>query len=345
MSEPFNILLSSAGHRVKRVEMFRATLAELGLSGKVVAADLTPLSAAMQSADAGEITPRCTSPEFVASLLDVCRRHRVKLVVPGIDPELPALAAAREAFAAAGVTVLISAPETVAIAADKWRTHHWLVENGFPTVRQTTVADALAHPEAWPFPLFVKPALGSGSVGVATVKNAENLRLLTSDGDFVVQTLADGVEFTVDVLVNRAGKCVTAIPRRRIEVRSGEVFKGVTHRRAELIELASRIAEALPGAYGPLNIQMFFDETSGAIQVIEINPRFAGGFPLAWEAGGKFPRWIIEEILGLPSTAVADAWQDGLVMLRHFDAVFVDAATLDQAAADAGDAGRSGRAS
>ncbi|RIK83167.1 MAG: transcriptional regulator [Planctomycetota bacterium] len=333
MSAPFNILLSSAGHRVKRVEMFRATLAELGLSGKIVAADLTPLSAAMQVADAAEITPRCTSAEFIPALLDVCRRHAISLVVPGIDPELPALAAAREQFAAAGVAALISSPDTVAIAADKWRTHHWLVEHGFPTVEQTTVADALASPNAWPFPLFIKPALGSGSVGAAAVADADELRFRTRGGDFVVQTLAAGVEYTVDVLVDRAGKCLTAIPRRRIEVRSGEVFKGVTHRRAELIDLAGRIAETLPGAYGPLNIQMFFDEPRGTIQVIEINPRFAGGFPLAWEAGGKFPRWIIEEILGRPSTATANAWKDGLVMLRHFDAVFVDAATLEKLAA------------
>jgi carbamoyl-phosphate synthase large subunit len=333
MSEPFNILLSSAGHRVERVEIFRATLAELGLRGRIVAADISRLSAAMQAADVGEVTARCTSPEFAASLLDVCRRHQVNLVVPGIDTELPILAAARETFTAEGIAILISSPETVAIGADKRRTHQWLVEQGFPTVRQTTVAEALDHGDVWPFPLFIKPAGGSASEGAATVSSADDLRYLTREGDFVVQTVARGVEYTVDVLVNRAGKCVCAIPRRRIQVRSGEVFKGVTHRRAELIDLAGRIAEALPGAYGPLNVQMFFDEASGIIQVIEINPRFAGGFPLAWQAGGKFPRWIVEEMLGMPSTASADKWQDALVMLRHFHAVFVDAAKVDLAAA------------
>jgi carbamoyl-phosphate synthase large subunit len=130
------------------------------------------------------------------------------------------------------------------------------------------------------------------------------------------------------VLVNRRGKCVCAIPRRRIEVRSGEVFKGVTCRRDELIDLGTRIAEALPGAFGPLNIQMFFDETRGEIRVIEINPRLSGGFPLSWQAGGKFPQWMIEEMLGLPSTASAGGWRDGVVMLRHYDAVFADVADV-----------------
>jgi carbamoyl-phosphate synthase large subunit len=332
MSAPFNVLLSSAGHRVERVEIFRATFAELGLRGNVVASDLSRTSAAMHVADAAEIVPRCTSAEFVPALLEICRRHGIKLVVPGIDMELPVLAAACDEFAANGVTVLISSPETIAIGADKRRTHAWLVEQGFPTVRQSTEEEVTADPKSWPFPLIVKPARGSASVGVARVANTEELTFATRGGNFIVQSLATGAEHTVDVLVNRAGKCVAAIPRRRIEVRSGEVFKGVTRRRAELIDLARAIAERLPGAYGPLNIQIFFDETTGDLNVIEINPRFAGGFPLAWQAGGKFPRWIIEEILGLPSTATNDAWRDGLVMMRHFAAVFADAAALDNAA-------------
>ncbi len=324
MSEPFNILLSSAGHRVERIKILRATLAELGLPGKIFATDLSPMSAAMQTADVAEIAPRCTSAEFVPALVDICRRHDVKLLIPGIDTELPMLAAAREEFTAAGVNVLVSSTETIAIGADKWRTHRWLVDNSFPTVRQATVAEVLDDPPAWRFPLIVKPAAGSASVGVAKVQTADELRFHTRSGNFLVQTIATGAEYTVDVLVNRAGKCVCAIPRKRIEVRGGEVFKGATSRREKLIELARRIAERLPGAYGPLNVQMFFDEASGQIRVIEINPRFGGGFPLAWEAGGKFPQWIIEELLGLPTTASADAWRDGLVMMRHYDAVFAN---------------------
>ena len=59
--------------------------------------------------------------------------------------------------------------------------------------------------------------------------------------------------------------------------------------------------------------------------VIEVNARFGGGFPLAREAGADFPRWLVEEVAGLPSTAREDGWQDGLVMLRYDAAVFVDA--------------------
>jgi carbamoyl-phosphate synthase large subunit len=145
-------------------------------------------------------------------------------------------------------------------------------------------------------------------------------------GEMVVQTLAPGREHTIDVLADRGGRCVCAVPRRRIEVRSGEVSKGVTVRSPELQDLAARICEALPGAFGTITIQVFVGDAPGRLAVIEINARYGGGFPLALEAGADFPRWQLEELLGLPSTATADGWRDGLVMLRYDAAVFVDEA-------------------
>jgi carbamoyl-phosphate synthase large subunit len=94
------------------------------------------------------------------------------------------------------------------------------------------------------------------------------------------------------------------------------------------MDLACRICDALPGAYGALNIQMFLEEETRELKVIEINPRFGGGFPLTWEAGGKFPRWMLEECLGLSPTASDASWRDGLVMLRYDDAVFAYAGVI-----------------
>jgi carbamoyl-phosphate synthase large subunit len=62
---------------------------------------------------------------------------------------------------------------------------------------------------------------------------------------------------------------------------------------------------------------------SGEIKFIEINPRFGGGFPLAFQAGANFPLWIIEMVLGKNLEIKIDDWQDGVVMLRYDEAIFV----------------------
>ena len=101
--------------------------------------------------------------------------------------------------------------------------------------------------------------------------------------------------------------------------------KGVTERLPVVQSLAAEIAETLPGTYGALCIQIFHDPLTNESRVIEINPRFGGGYPLSWEAGARFPIWMIEELLGRSSMIQPDSWRDRLVMLRYDDAVFVDA--------------------
>jgi carbamoyl-phosphate synthase large subunit len=269
----------------------------------------------------------------VPRLLELCVKHRVDLIVPTIDTEMPVWVAHRDQFDEIGTTIALSHGDVVAIAADKQRTHDWLVAEGFPTVEQTTPSAALADPGTWTFPLMAKPRFGSAGLGVGLVRDAEELALVGRRGhelgEIVVQRVAPGVEHTIDVLADRTGRCVCAVPRRRIEVRAGEVSKGVTVRSAALEDLAARMCEALPGAYGALNVQVFVDDPDD-LAVIEINARYGGGFPLSLAAGADFPRWMLEELRGLPSTAAPDGWRAGLVMLRYDAAVFVDEDRRDE---------------
>lgn len=326
---PVTVLISSAGRRVELLRGFRRALASLGLDGRVIATDASWYSSAFHEADEGFVVPRLDDPAYAPTLLALCEKQSVDLIVPTIDTEMPAWVASRDEFDAIGVTIALSGAGVVDIAADKQLTHEWLVANGFPTVDQATPQAVLADPRAWAFPLVAKPRFGSAGIGVSVVRDAAELAAATSRpelGEMVVQTLATGREHTIDVLADRHGRCVCAVPRRRIEVRAGEVSKGVTVRSPELQDLAARLCAALPGAFGTITVQVFVGDAPGELAVIEINARYGGGFPLALEAGADFPRWQLEELLGLPSTAEPDGWRDGLVMLRYDAAVFVDEA-------------------
>jgi carbamoyl-phosphate synthase large subunit len=333
---PVTVLVSSAGRRVELLRGFRRALAALGLDGRVIASDASWYSSAFHDADEAFVVPRLDSGDFEAAVVELCEKRKIDLVVPTIDTELTAWASVRDNLAAIGTCVALSGPKVLDIAADKRLTHEWLVADGFPTVRQSTPDAVMADATEWVFPLVVKPRFGSAGIGVGVVRDAKELAAAVRRpdlGDIVVQTLAPGREHTIDVLVDRDGHSVCAVPRRRIEVRAGEVSKGVTVRSSRLQDLAARICAALPGAFGAITVQVFVDghpdesaRDDADLAVIEINARYGGGFPLALEAGADFPRWQLEELLGLPSTAAPDDWRDGLVMLRYDAAVFVDQA-------------------
>ena len=326
MQPPLTVLISSAGRRVELLQIWRAAIQGLGRVPRIIAVDMTRLSAAWQVADAGYLVPHCQAPAFIDELLGICQRENVSLIVPTIDPELPVYAAAHARFEAIGVRVHVSAPEVIAISNDKRLTHRWLTSSRLPTVSQVDARAVLDDGLDLPLPAFAKPAMGSSAIGIAKVESREALSHWVGERtDYIVQEVAPGVEYTVDVFVDREGRCRAAVPRRRLEIRAGEVSKGMTVRHARVMDLATRAAESLPGAWGCLNIQIFADDESQRLSVIEINSRFGGSFPLTWEAGGHFPRWILEEVLSLPCSAHPD-WTDGLIMLRYDAAVFRDKA-------------------
>jgi carbamoyl-phosphate synthase large subunit len=317
-----NILVSSAGRRVGLLACIRDSNTARGADRKILSIDSGSSAPTAFVSDGASLVPRCTDPGFLDAVLCLGAEHAIELVIPTIDTELPVYAAAVERFAGAGTTLCISSSATVRVCCDKIQTHDWLVANGFPTVRQTDIHSAMREPSRWPYPLIAKPFNGSASVGVRRIGSALELKALAeSDNGHIVQETAQGREFTINVYVSRTGECICAVPHWRLEVRAGEVSKGVTFKHRRLMDLGRRVAEALPRAYGPLNIQCFMDD-GGEIRIIEINARFGGGYPLAHRAGARFTDWLLDELEG-KKLSYFDNWEDDLAMLRYDEAVFV----------------------
>jgi carbamoyl-phosphate synthase large subunit len=319
---PFSVLLTSGGRRVALVREFQAALKNLGVAGRVLVADLRRNAAAFHAADAGVLVPRVSSPEYVPHLLELCAREGVRMVVPLIDTELHLLAPHREAFAARGITLVVSSPATTELSLDKRTTRDFFVAHGFDTPRVLDAAAILADPAAR-YPYFLKPADGSCSVGATRVDDAESLAFhARHTANAMVQEFVQGAEYTLDVLADFTGKVRCVVPRLRIETRAGEVSKGMTVKDPLLMDAGRRVVEALPGAVGCMTVQLFLT-AERAVKFIEINPRFGGGFPLAAAAGAKYPEWLVAWALGRDPAVSMDGWTDGLVMLRYDDAVFV----------------------
>ena len=327
MPETVNILLTCVGRRVALLEAFQRALKGLRLKGRLYGADHSRLAAAFHRVDEGFLVPSAKEgPAYVEALLDICRQHRVGMVVPLIDWELADLVAARERFAAVGARLLISSPQVVAVCRDKRQTFEFLKAKGFDTPEVFTHKQALKAA----FPLFMKPRYGSSAKDVHRLADREALEFYQQRAaeETVVQECVDGQEYTVDVYAGLDGVPRVAVPRRRLQVRGGEVAKAVTVRHPEIVRQSLRLVEALGECLGVLTLQCFLTE-DGRVRFIEINPRFGGGAPLAIRAGADFPRWLIEEHLGRVPTIDPGAWEDGLVMLRYDDAVFCRARDVE----------------
>lgn len=288
-----------------------------------MAVDATEHSAAGEIADEFYLVPRCSDPNFIPQVLEICSIEKVDLIVPTIDTELYYYAAARSLFEQAGTMVAVSSPATIALCEDKASTHEWLLAKGFPAPRQSTPNTVLESPSTWQFPVIVKPRNGSASSGLRIVEDLRDLQSVSGDASMILQEFVRGQEFTVNCFVDQTGRCLCAVPHRRMETRGGEVSKGVTVRHTRMMTLIQEVVEALPGAFGALNVQCFLTPDD-EIKIIEVNARFGGGYPLAHRAGATISRWLLEDVLRLGLTGPFDEWQEGLVMLRYDQPIFVE---------------------
>ena len=145
----------------------------------------------------------------------------------------------------------MSGPSVVALANNKLATAAHLAAVGVPTPQSLLLADYLREPDRLRSPVIAKPLAGSASVGIVWPKNNFDLAGLDPE-QFLIQGLWRGREFTVNMFVDQSGRLRSIVPHERLEVRSGEVSKGVTRAVPALADAAEKLAVALPGAVGPL---------------------------------------------------------------------------------------------
>lgn len=309
----YNILILSAGRRVELIECFRRAAKELGISSRLVTAEISGLAPAVFFSDRNYMVPAAGSPEYLERLAEICREEKISLVVPTIDEELlPLSAAAEKLEKITGAKALVPPYGVVSVCRDKRRTCAFFERNGFGCPKVYTEEEL--EKGRIRFPLFIKPVSGSAGEGAHKIISREELDFYRrSPGEQMVQEFVSGDEYSVDVLCGFDARLVAIVPRRRLQVRAGEIVRGRVEKRRELIDDIKRMVSVLRPV-GMLTVQCILSQDS--IKYLEINPRFGGGVTMSILAGADFPRWIYQMLMG-KQLEYTESYSDGAVFLRY----------------------------
>jgi len=295
---------------------FRRAARQLNINASFLGTDTMKLSPAMQLCDKGFLVKPITHTGYIKQLLSIVKTSRVKLLIPTVDLDLKLLAQNKPKFAMLGCCVLISMPDVVDICQDKRKTYRFLLKNGFDTPVTMSIRSALAKKNL-KWPCFVKPWDGYASRGNAIVRNRKDLLFFAKRvPNAICQEFIGGTEHTCDVYVDFNMKARCVVPRKRIEVRAGEVSKGQVVKHSQIMSESAKLVEALGAGPGVITLQLFLTRNN-KIKFIEINPRFGGGVPLSIKAGANFPKWILQELLRRKVNIRFDGFKDNLIMLRY----------------------------
>lgn len=311
-----NILILSAGTRDKVVQYFRKAFSG---KGNVIATDMSELAPALYDADKYYIVPRMTAPNYLDVILDICKKEKITGVLSLIDPELSLLAENIRKFEAIGTKVIGSSYELCELALDKFQMYNWLTEHNYKCAKsymdkEVFFADVEAGKIS--YPVFVKPARGSASIAISKVYDKETVELLFAhDEGLMIQEFLDGQEIGADVYIDMVSKEIVSIfTKKKIKMRAGETDKAVSFKDEKLFTLIEKfVSEA--GYIGQIDIDIF--EINGEYYISEVNPRFGGGYPHAYESGCDHMTMIAENLVGRVNNANIGNYDNGIYMMKY----------------------------
>lgn len=311
-----NILILSCGTRNKIVQYFKCALSG---NGNVIATDMSPYAPALYEADRWYLVPRITAPGYIDQILEICQKEHINGVLSLIDPELELLAEHESQLSAIGTTVIGSSYQLCRRCLDKMEMYRWLCKHGYHCARSYADKNIFysdVDAGLISYPVFVKPICGSASIAISKVYDRETIELLFDHNDnLMIQEYLNGQEIGADVYIDMiSGEVVSIFTKKKLVMRAGETDKAISFKDFELFDLITRFVNEC-GFRGQIDIDIF--EVNGDYYISEVNPRFGGGYPHAYECGVDHMSLILNNLSGQATSSCIGKYEEDLVMMKY----------------------------
>lgn len=331
-----NVLLSAVGRRAYLVEYFKQVVHPLG--GKVYVTNTTPEATGYMTADEKCVVPPSASPEYVPTLLRLCKEWKIRLLFSLHDWDAPVIARARQQFDAIGTTLVMGSPELMACCLDKYATVLKAEELGVPVPKTVLSLD---EARALTYPLIVKPRWGQGSIGLFRVDNeqelasAYSLSILSarkfakacpeidlSQPQVIIQECVEGTEYGCDIINDLKGGFRGAFVKQKFGMRSGETDVAESVTKSEISGYAEIIAN-WSRHLGCMDSDWIIGR-EGTPRLIELNPRFGGGYPFTHCAGVNVPLACVNWARGVDNNSWCKEFKIGVRTYKKIALVVKD---------------------
>jgi carbamoyl-phosphate synthase large subunit len=288
--------------------------------------------------------PKAEEESFVNSVLDVCSKREIDVLLPLVTRELEILAANQQRFDDAGIKVVVSNIDTLSVANNKAALMRKLEGSNirlakcvevFSAVDLESAVQELGYPNK---KICIKPSKANGSRGMRILDagagsfeaffeqkpgntncTPESIIELFADRTIppmLVMEYLPGEEYTVDALLDE-GEPLVLLPRKRIAMNNGISVAGIFEKHEEIIAYSTEIFRCLK-LHGPNGLQVKQGE-DGHFYILEINPRLQGTTTAAIGMGINLPLLSVKQAMGEDVIAQIPEPKWGLRFARFYE--------------------------
>lgn len=290
-----------------------------GFKGKVYVSDCDKTASGLYGDNDGHFIlhkPVDDEVRYVSELKELCKEKGIDVIIPVIDPEIDILSRYRDMFYANNISVIVSSQEVLEICYNKIKMNAFLDRVGlcYP-LTYTSINDFMKGKENGEidFPVIIKPVMGSGSVDTYVIHDYDRLCALFQKDMMIQQYLKCAEEYGTDTLNDLNGKTVRIAIKKKLSMRSGETDKSITVYRPQIKEILLSVGEKL-GHIGNLDTDIMYYE--GKYYIIDMNPRFGGGYPATHAAGINMLGLILEMVSGKEIYPEFDDYTENMLVMK-----------------------------
>lgn len=328
-----NLLFTCSGRRHYLLNYFKEALGERGL---VIAIDSQSTAPSFAAADLAFQVPSIYDPEYLDKLKEIIKSYQIKAVIPLNDLELPLLSRNKEELESLGARLIVSNPEFINTCSDKWATFQYLKKLKIATPKSfLKISDTLKSNSKGKicFPLIVKPRWGSGSFGIEIVDNELELQLAFEllkirlkksflknmnsnnvDEAIIIQEKLIGDEYGMDIVNDLNGEFQSCFAREKLAMRSGETDKAKTIVDRKFTDIAKMIS-INSKHLGLMDVDFFIKDD--IVHILELNPRFGGGYPFTHEAGANVAAMYLDWLYDKKDVSIHDNFKSDMVFSKY----------------------------
>lgn len=234
-------------------------------------------SVAQGFCDIFERAPCTNDTAYLEWLLGVIRKHKVDLVIPGIEIDMYKWVDYLPEIESYGATALLNSAELIRLCKDKWAFYVHLSEFGMPYVIESSLNmefDALKSKFGLPF--LLKPRCGYGSKGIVRVNGAHVFLEHQKDIGSVLMAQpligCDSEEYTTSVFGDGCGSFYASMTLKRKLSKDGFTDRAEVVASDEFVAPIEHLCKIFC-PIGPTNFQ--FRKCADGIKLLEINPRIS----------------------------------------------------------------------
>jgi len=315
---------------------------------RVVCSDIVDQPIMHYKADGFHLLPKGNSKKYIQSLIRLCKKERINVVIPCSGSEVFAISKQLDLFNSKKIYLSVPDYSVIKKTQNKFFVYKFLNRNKIPVPKSFLIRtkkefvnalESLNYPTR---PVCFKPTNyfssgGSRGFRILRKKNSvddiilnhkpgfpeidyeTSLRLFErKDLELMISEYLPGKEYSVHVLAKN-GKILFISCFLKKRALHGISLESIIEKKRALSNIANKIVSVMNYSYN-MNIQ-FRLSRSGHPKVIEINPRMGGGISLPAAAGINLPYMTVKMALNekLPSKQIIRKTK----LLRYWKELFV----------------------